>query len=142
MAGTSSVGSVLTFLGLGLTFCGITLMATAILERESAFLANAEPAAFPRREEPKPVATPHHQPSEALPQKPTEEKTASVSPTQPRVLYREEPQYSAEARQAKYSGTVHVSAIVGIDGHLTDIEILDSPGLGLDEKILACLERW
>ncbi len=60
----------------------------------------------------------------------------------PSIVFSVEPQYSKEAEAAHFSGKVHVSLTVDKDGRAQDIMVLDSPGLGLDAKILEALEKW
>ena len=54
--------------------------------------------------------------------------------TQPQVLSKVDPEYSEEARKAKYSGTVLLQLIVDIDGKAKNIKVVKGVGLGLDEK--------
>ncbi len=58
------------------------------------------------------------------------------------VIYRVEPQYSEEARKAKYQGTVVFSAIVRKDGTLDMLKMLRGIGLGLDENAVKALRQW
>ena len=60
----------------------------------------------------------------------------------PSCFYMPNPPYSEEARKAKYSGTVLVQAIVQLDGRLTDLHVLKSPGLGLDDNTIQTLKTW
>jgi periplasmic protein TonB len=60
----------------------------------------------------------------------------------PRAIYDPEPEYSEEARQAKYQGDVLLSVIVDRDGRTRDIHIARSLGLGLDEKAMEAVRRW
>ena len=60
----------------------------------------------------------------------------------PQVLYKVDPEYSEEARKAKYSGTVLISLVVGPDGHATGIKVVRSLGLGLDEKAMEAVAKW
>lgn len=62
--------------------------------------------------------------------------------TAPRVIYSPDPEFSDEARKAKYQGTVILSVIVGTDGRTHDIRIHRSLGLGLDEKAIQAIQRW
>ena len=62
--------------------------------------------------------------------------------TSPRLLYKVEPEYSEEAKEAKYQGTVMVAAEVWEDGFLHNIRILRSLGLGLDEKAVEAVKQW
>lgn len=60
----------------------------------------------------------------------------------PSCYYQPEPPYSEEARKAKYQGVVMVEAVVSLDGHLSKVRILKSPGLGLDENTIATVKTW
>lgn len=60
----------------------------------------------------------------------------------PSCLYMPNPPYTKEARAAKFSGTVLVEGTVGVDGKITHVRILESPGLGLDEVVRKTLEKW
>jgi TonB family protein len=53
-----------------------------------------------------------------------------------------QPHYTKEARAAKFQGTVHVDATLGVDGKIENIRILDSPGLGLDAAVKKALTKW
>lgn len=60
----------------------------------------------------------------------------------PKAIYAPDPEYSEEARKAKYQGTVVLSLIVGADGLPRDIRIARSVGLGLDEKAIETVKTW
>lgn len=60
----------------------------------------------------------------------------------PTCLYCPEPQYSEDARKAKYQGTVVLQVIIQADGHATDIMIVKGPGLGLEEKAIEAVRTW
>ena len=60
----------------------------------------------------------------------------------PAVLFKVDPEYSEEARKAKYSGTVLLSVIVDSEGHARDIRVLKSLGMGLDEKAVEAVQKW
>jgi len=63
-----------------------------------------------------------------------------VSP--PRVLYNPDPEYTEEARKAKYQGVVVLWLIVGQDGRTKDIRISRSLGMGLDQKAVEAVKLW
>ncbi len=63
-----------------------------------------------------------------------------VSP--PKTLYAPDPEYSEEARKAKFQGTCVLWLIVGPDGRPRDIHIARSLGLGLDEKAIEAVKQW
>jgi len=60
----------------------------------------------------------------------------------PRALYAPDPDYSEEARKAKYQGTVVLWVIVGPDGRPHDIRVQRSLVMGLDEKAIAAVQNW
>jgi TonB family protein len=62
--------------------------------------------------------------------------------TAPVVLTRVQPEYTEEARTANFSGTVFVWLVVGENGTPGAIRIDNSPGLGLDEKIVEAVKQW
>ncbi len=62
--------------------------------------------------------------------------------SQPSVLFKVDPEYSEEARKAKYSGTVMLAVIVDTTGKARDIHVVKSLGMGLDEKAIEAVEKW
>jgi TonB family protein len=60
----------------------------------------------------------------------------------PRVLYSPDPEYSPEARQAKYQGTVLLWAIIGPDGRPRALKVSRPLGMGLDEKAIEAVRKW
>jgi TonB family protein len=60
----------------------------------------------------------------------------------PSVLTKVDPDYSEEARKAKYSGSVMLSVVVNADGRADDIKIIKSLGMGLDEKAIEAVQKW
>jgi len=60
----------------------------------------------------------------------------------PRTIFSPDPEYSEEARKAKYQGTVVLWVIVGPDGRTRDIRIQRSLGMGLDEKAIGAVRTW
>ena len=62
--------------------------------------------------------------------------------SQPSVLFKVDPEYSEEARKAKYSGTVMLAVVVDVEGHARDIHVVKSLGMGLDEKAIEAVEKW
>jgi periplasmic protein TonB len=63
-----------------------------------------------------------------------------VSP--PRAIYAPEPEFSEEARKAKYQGVCTLSVVVRADGTPSDIRVLGSLGMGLDEKAIEKVKTW
>jgi TonB family protein len=60
----------------------------------------------------------------------------------PRVLENPSPDYSEEARKAKYQGTVVLWLIVGSDGRPRDVRVARSLGMGLDQKAIEAVKQW
>lgn len=60
----------------------------------------------------------------------------------PKPIFAPDPEYSEEARKAKYQGTVVLSIIVGPDGRAHDIHVARALGLGLDEKAIEAVKTW
>ena len=60
----------------------------------------------------------------------------------PQLIYRVEPEYTEEARKAKYQGTVMIYCVVDIHGAVRDIRVIRSLGLGLDEKAVEAVLQW
>jgi len=60
----------------------------------------------------------------------------------PRPIFNPDPEYSEEARKAKYQGTVVLWIVVGPDGKVYDMRIQRSLGLGLDEKAMEAVKTW
>ena len=60
----------------------------------------------------------------------------------PRKIYDPDPDYSEEARKAKYQGTCVLYVVVGPDGKPRDIRVTRTLGLGLDEKAIEAVKTW
>jgi TonB family protein len=60
----------------------------------------------------------------------------------PRAVFTPDPEYSEEARKAKYQGTCVLWLVVGPDGHPRDIRVARTLGLGLDEKAIEAVKQW
>ena len=60
----------------------------------------------------------------------------------PVPIFRPEPQYSEEARKAKWQGSVLISLVVDENGKTTDIHVVRPLGLGLDEKAIEAVSKW
>jgi len=54
--------------------------------------------------------------------------------SQPAVIFKVDPEYSEEARKAKYSGTVTLAVIVDAEGKAREIHVVKSLGMGLGRK--------
>jgi TonB family protein len=60
----------------------------------------------------------------------------------PRVIERQEPQFSDEARRAKLQGTILLIAVVGEDGRPRDVRVIRPLGFGLDENAIDAVKQW
>jgi periplasmic protein TonB len=60
----------------------------------------------------------------------------------PKPIYTPEPEFSEEARKAKYQGVVTLDIVVGADGRVHNARVVHSLGMGLDEKALETVKLW
>lgn len=60
----------------------------------------------------------------------------------PVPIFRPEPEYSEEARKAKFQGSVIVALIVDEKGNPQSIRVVRPLGLGLDEKAIEAVQKW
>ncbi len=62
--------------------------------------------------------------------------------TVPQAIYSPDPEFSEEARKAKFQGTCTLMIVVAADGHPTNIRVVGSLGMGLDEKAIEKVRTW
>jgi TonB family protein len=62
--------------------------------------------------------------------------------SQPRVVYKVDPQYTEDARRDKISGPVTLSLVVGADGLAHDISVIQPLDSGLDVNAAEAVEQW
>jgi TonB family protein len=60
----------------------------------------------------------------------------------PVLISKTEPEYSEEARKAKYSGSVLLTIVVDQQGVPRDIKVTRPLGLGLDERAIEAVRKW
>ncbi len=60
----------------------------------------------------------------------------------PKLIYSPDPEFSEEARKAKYQGVVVLKVLVGADGRVHNAQVARSLGMGLDEKALETVRLW
>ena len=60
----------------------------------------------------------------------------------PVLIHKVEPDYTEEARKAKYQGTVLLYVEIDPNGTATNIRVQRSLGLGLDEKAVEAVKQW
>ena len=58
------------------------------------------------------------------------------------MIYQPEPEFSEQARKAKFQGYVVLMIEIGTDGLAHNLRIVESPGLGLEEKAIEAVQRW
>jgi protein TonB len=69
-------------------------------------------------------------------------KIGEIGVTAPIPKFTPEPDFSEEARKAKYQGTVTLAAIIGPDGKPRSVRVVHSLGMGLDEKAMEKVRTW
>ena len=52
----------------------------------------------------------------------------------PRILYKPDPEFTEEARKARYQGVCILWMVVGADGKPHDVRVIRTLGMGLDQK--------
>jgi len=60
----------------------------------------------------------------------------------PVPIFKPEPEYSEEARKAKFQGAVLLAIVILADGNTTNIRVIRPLGLGLDEKAIEAVQKW
>ena len=60
----------------------------------------------------------------------------------PVPIFKPEPEYSEEARKAKFQGAVLLAIVIDEQGRTRDIRVLRPLGLGLDEKAIEAVTKW
>ena len=60
----------------------------------------------------------------------------------PKGVFTPDPEYSEEARKAKYQGTVVLWLVVDPSGKPRDIKVARSLGMGLDQKAIEAVRQW
>ena len=58
------------------------------------------------------------------------------------MLWKVEPEYSEEARKARFQGSVMIAMEVDAEGRPRNIRIARSLGLGLDERAIEAVSKW
>lgn len=60
----------------------------------------------------------------------------------PKVIFQVEPEYSEDARKAKFQGTVVIALVVDEKGNPREIRVVRPLGMGLDQKAIEAVEKW
>jgi TonB family protein len=58
------------------------------------------------------------------------------------AIVKPEPEYSEEARKAKWQGAVLLQLVVDENGVPQEIRVVKSLGLGLDQKAIEAVQKW
>ncbi len=65
------------------------------------------------------------------------------TPTKPaELIYRVDPEFSEEARKARFQGMVVLMIEIGVDGRAHNPKVVESPGMGLDQKAMEAVLQW
>jgi protein TonB len=62
--------------------------------------------------------------------------------SQPELIYKVDPEFSEEARKAKFMGIVLVNLIVDANGNPQNVHILRGVGMGLDDKAVEAVKQY
>lgn len=62
--------------------------------------------------------------------------------SEPQVIYEVDPEFSDEARRAKYQGICIVSLIVDAEGNPQNVQVERKLGMGLDEKAVEAVKQY
>ncbi len=62
--------------------------------------------------------------------------------SKPEVISKVEPEYSEEARKAKFQGVVLLDIVVDEKGNPRDVKVARALGLGLDQKAIEAVQKW
>jgi TonB family protein len=85
--------------------------------------------------------------TEAKPQSETPQQVGEVrrvvgSVSAPVAIYKVEPEYTEEARKARFQGMVALSIVVDENGLPRNFKVVKPMGVGLDEKAIAAVQQW
>jgi periplasmic protein TonB len=70
------------------------------------------------------------------------EKSSKNCIKPPTPIFSPDPEYSKQSSDAKYPGTCTLMLTVGTDGLPTNIRVIKSLGMGLDEKAIEAVKTW
>jgi TonB family protein len=109
-------------------------------ESQAALVALLECAASPDAVTPAPVwgvAEPHGGPHGNV-----HADKAHGEVTPPELTYKVDPGYTQEAQKSKINGTVMLAILVGVDGKVSDIHVLEKLEPGLDARAITAVSKW
>lgn len=70
------------------------------------------------------------------------DQNADAGITPPRLMRKVEPEYSEEARKAKWQGSVLLGIEVDAAGQVSDTRVMRGLGMGLDQKAVEAVRQW
>ena len=73
---------------------------------------------------------------------PSSEARADAHTSQPFVIQKFDPDYTPEALAAALQGTITLALVITPEGKASQISVVRSLGMGLDEKAVECVEKW
>jgi TonB family protein len=82
------------------------------------------------------------QPAPETTKGPVYRKSGRDGVSTPHLTYGPDPEYSEEARKARYMGTVVLALVVDTSGNPTELQIQRPIGLGLDEMAIKAVNAW
>lgn len=65
-----------------------------------------------------------------------------VGATPPQLVHKVEPEYTDEARKARYQGAVLLAVDIDAKGTVVNVRVIRALGLGLDERAMEAVRRW
>ena len=69
-------------------------------------------------------------------------RTVGGGVSSPVVIFKVDPEFSEEARRAKFMGVVLVNLIVDPQGRPQNVHVLRGVGMGLDQKAVAAVQQY
>jgi protein TonB len=70
------------------------------------------------------------------------EAPCTEDPTKPQPVFKVEPEYTVAARTEGIEGKLKLKMIVGVDGSVTDVEVLSGVEPSLDAAAVAAVKQW
>ncbi len=74
--------------------------------------------------------------------KSTERLHKSAGVTVPRVLVKVQPKYPAEAKENRITGVVVLQLMIGLDGKVQDLKVIEYPDANLSKSAVEAVRQW
>jgi len=81
-------------------------------------------------------------PAELQPTKAPGSIGVSGSVIQGQLIHRVRPEYPLMDKAERRSGTVILAAVIGTDGRIHNLEVLDSPSASMEQSALKAVQQW